>query len=116
MSSGEIIAGDFSKGTYIFKSFGTITLMRSNQLKGIDITKDIKNVEIVTEETKKKFIGSAGWGLVGGLALGPLGLIAGVLAGGNKKEILIACELKNGKKFIALVDSKLYKGLLSASY
>lgn len=116
MSVGEIIAGDFPKGSQVIKSFGSIMLRPADKIMGIDITKDIKNIEIVTEETKKKFIGSAGWGLVGGLALGPLGLIAGILAGGNKKEILIACELKNDKRFIAIVDSKLYKNLLSVSY
>lgn len=116
MAVGKIIAGDFPKGTYIKESFKTLLLVRPKQAFGTDITKNIETVEIITEENKKKFIGTAGWGLVGGLALGPLGLIAGILAGGNKKEILIACELKDGKKLIAEVDSKIYKSMLTASY
>jgi hypothetical protein len=45
---------------------------------------------LVTEENKKKFLSSAGWGLVGGALLGPVGLVAGALAGGNRKEISFA--------------------------
>lgn len=115
-SDGKIIAGDFPKGSIITKVFSVITLTPSGKFTGMNITNQIKNVEIITEESKKKFVGAAGWGLVGAVALGPLGAIAGILAGGNKKEILVACELKDGKKFIATVDSKLYQSMLSASY
>lgn len=124
MATGKIIAGDFSKDEIIKivagkpaivpKDGGLFSKVNfiNNDIQNIEI----QNIEIITEENKKKFIGTAGWGLVCGLALGPLGLIAGILAGGNKKEFLIACELKNGKKLIAKVDSKIYKSLLSASY
>lgn len=118
MSTGKILAGDYPNNTFISNSFSfnnTLTLVQGVS-KSIDITKKIKNVEIITEENQKKFVGAAGWGLVGGLALGPLGLIAGILAGGNKKKMLVACELKSGEKFIAEVDSKLYQSILSASY
>ena len=119
MSSGDIIAGDFPEKSFILNVFGDISIHCStikNPSFKRSITKEIKNVEIITEETKKKFLGAAGWGAIGAIALGPLGAVAGILAGGNKKEMLIACELKDGKKFIATVDSKLYKKLLSVSY
>ncbi len=119
MSTGKIIAGDFSKDEVIKIVAGKLAIVPKDGglfSKVNFINNDIQNVEIITEENKKKFIGTAGWGLVGGLALGPLGLIAGILAGGNKKEFLIACELKNGKKLIAEVDSKIYKSMLNASY
>lgn len=119
MSSGDIIAGDFPEKSFIISVFGNISIQCStikNPSFKYDITKSIKNIEIITEETKKKFLGAAGWGTVGAIALGPLGAIAGILVGGNKKEILIACELKNGKKFIATVDNKLYKNMLKVSY
>lgn len=119
MSSGDIIAGDFPEKSFIISVFGDISIhcqtIKNPSFKH-NITKDIKSVEIITEETKKKFLGAAGWGAVGAIALGPLGAIAGVLAGGNKKELLIACELKDGKKFIATVDNKLYKTMLKVSY
>jgi hypothetical protein len=116
LAIGQIMAGDFPKGTYIKKSFKTLLLVRPKQAFGTDITKNIETVDIITEENQKNFIGAAGWGLVGSLALGPLGLISGVLAGGNKKQILIACKLKDGSKFIAEVDSTLYKAILSNSF
>jgi hypothetical protein len=119
MAVGKIIAGDFSKDNVIKIVAGKPAIVPKDGglfSKVNFINNDIKSIEIITEENKKKFIGTAGWGLVGGLALGPLGLIAGILAGGNKKEILIACELKDGKKLIAEVDSKIYKSMLTASY
>lgn len=119
MAVGKIIAGDFSKDNVIKIVAGKPAIVPKDGglfNKVNFINNDIKSIEIITEENKKKFIGTAGWGLVGGLALGPLGLIAGILAGGNKKEILIACELKDGKKLIAEVDSKIYKSMLTASY
>lgn len=44
------------------------------------------NVEMLDEEKSKSFLGSAGFGLVGAALLGPIGLIAGALAGGNSNN------------------------------
>lgn len=44
------------------------------------------NVEMLDEEKSKSFLGAAGLGFVGAALLGPLGLIAGALAGGNNNN------------------------------
>lgn len=78
----------------------------------IPLAGNIASIQPVTEENKKSFIGKAGWGLVGGLALGGVGAIAGLLAGGNKKEIVIAITMKSGENIMATVDQDTFKWLL----
>jgi len=108
----KIIAGDFPKGSQLSVTLGEASLfwgLKKDQK--IDLKKNLSRIERVTEESKKKFLGSAGWGLLGGAALGPVGLIAGALAGGNKKEICFAGYLKDGRKFMAVSDLSTYQKL-----
>lgn len=110
--ANKIIGGDYEGYSIGTNSGGVVILVKSFNI--IRLTKeDIQSVELLTEESKKKFLGSAGLGIAGGLLLGPLGLLAGALAGGNKKEICFACHLKDGKKFMAVTDSKVYQKLSS---
>lgn len=104
--SFKIIAGDLPIATRLY-----------------EVEKDIQRVEILTEENKKKIFGSAGWGLtgavLGSLIAGPVGLaagIAGILKGGNKKEICFACFLRDGRKFMAIADNKTYQTILARAF
>ncbi|MFZ5763332.1 MAG: hypothetical protein ACOY8P_10455 [Thermodesulfobacteriota bacterium] len=82
----------------------------------IKLAGNIDRVEIMTEENKKKMLSTAAWGAVGALAIGPVGLLAGALSGGNKKEITFACYLKDGRKFMGTTDSKTYTKLQSLCF
>jgi hypothetical protein len=116
-----VIGGNVKEGSIITAPFGSDPVLviptgvfssESYPLKG-----NIEQIEIVTEENKKKFTGSVGWGIVGGLALGPIGALAGVLSGGRSKETLLACTLKDGRMFIAkTTDSKMVAKLLALQY
>jgi len=79
-------------------------------LNGLD------RVDIQTEESVKKLLGTAGWGLAGMYALGPLGAIGGMMIGGRGKEVLFSAQFKNGKRFLATTDSKTYKEILAVSF
>ena len=111
----KIIGGDIPKSAAFVSSqlgtFLTLGFFQNVTLKG-----NIERLEIITEESKKNFIGSAGWGLVGGLALGGVGLLAGVLSGGNKKEICFACYLKDGRKFLAVADPDTFKKIAALGF
>ncbi|MCM0757404.1 SHOCT domain-containing protein [Sporomusa sphaeroides DSM 2875] len=110
--SFKVIGGDIPESTAFSEHWSKCYLVIVKGFLKADkylLNGNVASVEIVTEENQKKFVGAAGWGLVGGLALGPLGLLAGVLAGGNKKEVCFACVLADGRKFIAKSDTKTYQ-------
>jgi hypothetical protein len=81
------------------------------QLKG-----NIESLEVMTEEKKKKIAGTVGAGAIGGLLLGPLGVIGGMLIGGKKKEVTFVCVLKDGKKFLGVTENKTFQKLLAWSF
>lgn len=132
----EIIAGDFHKNTKYLKANGKICLrvleMREDKPYPVpyelNLVGNIANVEMVTEENKKRILGSAGWGVAGltlggivGLAAGGLPLaivagIAGILKGGNTKEVCLACHLRDGRKFMAIVDVKIYREICALAF
>lgn len=66
-----------------------------------DVTKEIIAVEQLTDENKNSVLGKAGWGTLGAVALGPAGMLAGLLLGGKSKEICFACRLSTGESFVA---------------
>ncbi|MBS1992510.1 MAG: hypothetical protein JSS83_18430 [Cyanobacteria bacterium SZAS LIN-3] len=47
------------------------------------------------------------------MLFGPLGMLAGLTLGGNRKQICALCELKDERKFLALMDSKVYQQLMA---
>lgn len=75
---------------------------------------DIAAVEIATEESVKRMGGTVGWGIVGAVALGPLGMVAGLVSGGKGQDITFVCKLNDGRKFMATTPSKIYKELAGA--
>ena len=116
----KYLAGDFPEGAETSVMFGQpmLTVPTGNAWKPeTHLLKEVvQSVEVMTEENKKHFLGKAAWGVVGLAALGPLGAIAGLFLGGNKKEICFICTLKNGKSFMATADSRVYQQLLAASF
>ena len=67
--------------------------------------------EIVNEESRKSASSAVGRGLVGGLLLGSVGLLAG-LSAKNKGIHTLAIQFKDGKKSLVEMDDKIYKELL----
>ena len=55
-----------------------------------------QGIELVTEENAKSLVGTAGWGLIGATLLGPAGMLAGALAGGNRKKCTFVCRFEDG--------------------
>jgi len=105
----KYIAGDFPEISKI--GCGQI-IWGWGDAKCVNFTDHIISAEVMTEESKTSILGKAGWGAVGAIALGPLGLLAGVLGGGRSKEICVACELDDGRKFIATASASEYQDLL----
>jgi len=124
----EIIAGDFSKKTdYVEKGsklrWATIPPNWRQPYEELSLVGNIERLEVVTEENKKKILGAAGWGMtglvVGGLIAAPVAIVAGlagILKGGNRKEVTVACHLKDGKKFMAVADVRIYQQLMALAF
>lgn len=102
--------------TEINTHFGVLSIKTSAfQLSGESVTGNkFKSIEIGTEENVKKVSGAVGWGVVGGIVAGPLGILAGAMLGGNKKQVTFILELDDGRQLMGTVDSKTYTELVAA--
>ncbi|HMM20635.1 MAG TPA: hypothetical protein PKA10_07830 [Selenomonadales bacterium] len=97
-------------GVFLERSTGFL------QTQKVMLTENIASFEQLTEENKSSILKKAGWGTIGGLVFGPVGIAAGLWLTGKSKEISVACELKTGEKFVANIDNETYKTLLALSY
>jgi|ETNmetMinimDraft_13_1059891.scaffolds.fasta_scaffold19951_2 hypothetical protein len=72
----------------------------------------VTTIDIITEENKKKVMGTLVGGAAGLLLLGPLGAIGGLLLGGNKNMVNIAVGLNDDRHFVASCTAKTHLALL----
>ncbi|PHR57933.1 MAG: hypothetical protein COA43_11190 [Robiginitomaculum sp.] len=114
----KVLAGDFGKcdGGISFLD----SLYISHFLDGgwtpkvINIAREqVKTLDVATEDSVVKIGGAAGWGIAGGLLLGPAGLLAGAILGGRGKKTAFVMVLEDGRKFIGECKSKDYTKLLA---
>lgn len=111
MGKIKIHAGSFGrKGTGSY-SWGTLTLQGR-----VISPSSLESVEIATEDNVKKVGGTVGWGVAGGVLLGPLGLVGGLVLGGRKKEVTFVARFKDGKKLLATTDRKTFKKLQALAF
>jgi len=117
MANVKVHAGDFLEGDGEY-NFGSLTLKtKEHNFLGetIPIT-ELETVEIATEESVKKLGGTIGWGAAGAVILGPVGLLAGLLLGGKKKQVTFTVKFKDGRKLLASTDSKTFTKLQAAVF
>ena len=118
MSKITVHAGDFKKGEASF-SFGALSLEKESTSfweapERIPLAQ-LANVQVASEENVKKMVGTIGWGAVGAL-FGPIGLLAGVLAGGRGKEVTFTATFKDGRRLLATTDGKTFTKLQAAVF
>lgn len=77
---------------------------------------EIESLELATEESVKRLGGTVGWGIAGAALLGPVGLLAGLLAGGKGKDVTFVCTFKDGRKFMAVAPSQVWNDLMAATF
>ncbi|MFN2202182.1 MAG: hypothetical protein ACK2UO_13300 [Caldilineaceae bacterium] len=114
-----IHAGDFLKGEYLF--WGDALHLQITNNKGSTEsfflpTAQLESVEIASEENVRTLGGTIGWAAAGAVILGPVGLLAGLLAGGMKKEVTFVAKCKCGRKFLATTNSKTFTKLQAAVF
>lgn len=111
MAKITIHAGDFGgKGTG-FLCAGVLVL------NGIQVPLEtLSDLEIATEENVKKLAGTIGWGIAGVAVFGLAGAVAGLIAGGRKKEITFIAKFEGGKRLFATTDKKTYTQLQASIF
>lgn len=120
MAQNKVIAGDYEgKNIMIGKLtfFGKEEVILYTSLtKGFPLNKEnVANYELITEEHRKSAVSGVSRGLVGGVLLGPVGLLAG-LSAKNKATHTLAIEFLDGKRSLIEVDEKIYKAILQKMF
>lgn len=117
MGKIKVHAGDFLPGDGTL-SLGILLLRtQDHSWVGESIAIDqLDSVEMATEESVKRLGGTLGWGAAGAILLGPVGLLAGLLAGGRKKKVTFVARFKDGRKMLATADSSDFTELQAAAF
>ena len=74
----------------------------------VELKGAIQTVEVQTEETLRNKGAALGLAVTGVVLLGPLGILAGALAG-KKTNVCFTCQPKDGRKFLAVADLKVFQ-------
>lgn len=102
-------------GDYAKKSIGIVMGKPCIFISPLNINKrlildnsTVKSYKVMSEGSKK----ALGRTIVGGIALGGVGALAGAVSG-KKKNMLIEIIFKDGKKSILKCDQKFYEAIIS---
>lgn len=108
----KVVGGDIPAGEWDFNGGMMTADPASGCADVISLMGEIKKLTIQTEESVKDVAKTLGLTIAGGLLLGPVGVVAGYFAGGKRKEVCVLCELKDGKRFLATMDQRIYQQML----
>lgn len=114
-----IHAGDYEEGKALLKGDKIVLPAKKGPgllIKDTVYLTQLKEIAIATDESVKRIGGTVGWAAAGAIALGPVGLLAGLLLGGKKKEITFVARFEDDKKILATTDAKTYKMLAAAAF
>lgn len=116
MARIKVHAGDFKVGHASYSS--GIILIRGNEnffAKKIHKSQLVE-CEVASEESVKRLGGTIGWGIAGGVLLGPLGMLAGLLVGGKHKEVTFVARFADGRKLLATTDNKTFTEFMAVAF
>lgn len=115
----KVLAGDWTPGTgcsFVHGMFGHPDRLRIGFLGPEFDAGKVAALDTVTDQNKTSILGKAGWGAVGLAVLGPLGMLAGLLGGGNRHEKIVALELTDGRRALLRCDPKSYALMMRLAF
>ena len=118
--SFKVLAGDFTTGNGSFM-FGHFTLYATGQESWIPKStsytmRQVTDLQEINESNKVSVLGATGWGTLGAVALGPVGLLAGMVLGGRGKSVVFAVEFDDGKKALIQCSNKVWTKIIAAKF
>lgn len=112
-----VAGGDYKNNVILFKKDQAYIAIRSFggfEKERIYLNKDtIERYEIIGEDTSKNMGSSFVKGAIGSVVLGPVGMVAGALAGSNNTNATLAIYFKDGKKSLIKVNESAYQSIIS---
>lgn len=117
----KVLAGDFTKGPAVKISRGLMGgfkklklrrgLFRSSSYRACDIT----SLELVDGHNQTSILGKVVWGAAGLALLGGIGMLAGILGGGNRTRRLVVLGFKDDRSVMLECSAKEYTILAAAA-
>jgi len=116
----KVLGGDIPTGEWDFNGGMMTPDPESGRSDVVSLMGEIQKLEIQTEESVRDVAKTLGFTLAGGILLGtivggPIGAAVGFLAAGKRKEVCVLCVMKDGRKFLATVDQRIYQQMLGLS-
>lgn len=115
MAQAQIVGGSYRGGDLLWNMVDTVYSGSVRGVGGRSLEGNVAAVQIVSEAQTKSFLKATATGLAGAALAGPVGAVAGIVAGGNGKEVLFSCQLHHGGQFIAKGDTRIFELLLAES-
>lgn len=74
------------------------------------------SLEIASEAAVKRAGGTIGWGLAGAAVLGPVGLLAGLIAGGKGSDVTFIASFDDGSSILCKADRKSFEKIHAKAF
>ena len=109
-ASNKVVSGDYA-GKKVMPVIGNFVVIQTGIFKSVPLDKNnVKEYEVIDEETRKNAVSAVGRAFVGGAILGPIGWLA-ALSAKRKGVHTIAIAFMDGKRSLIEVDEKIYTSL-----
>lgn len=111
----KVIAGDLHACEWDFNGGMLTPDPASGRDDCVALMSEIESLEIQTQDSVKDLAKTLGLTVAGGALFGLPGAIAGYFVSGNRKEVCVLVKLKDGRKFLAAVDQRIYQQMIALS-
>jgi hypothetical protein len=116
VSKIKVIAGDFSHHVASRVVGNELRMQLRDKIFAEKIPlSEIAELDVASKESVTRIGGAIGWGIAGEVLFGPVGLLVGLLRGGRRNETTFVCKLRDGRKFLAVANSRVYSKMQLAS-
>lgn len=114
-AKNEFLQGKYKGKIFVKRMDGKLSILDGWKQIMLDET-NISNIEIMNQEQSKDTGSTVARGLVGGVLLGPVGLLAGAMLGKNSSINMITITFTDGQKSLVEVDKDIFDRLMTIKW